>query len=296
MGREPPVIDHHFDAGPVLGQLDGDPGQSEPLPQGGATPGAGDPAHGTAAAHDRNAVARHHPVLHDESHQLLFGAPLAGHRQAAPSDEIVLVEPDHPLGAGLQGIGRRVGILTDDEVSLFQAQYPLGFQAKGGNAEFLARLHQGGPHVFTVFRREVDLPAGLSHEAYAKEQAGDAGYFSPEGAHVPERLGRQVDAGDFREGFPGPGTGDVYRRRSRGHIGYVGAPSQTGLPPVEPLLHNVRVTGGGRDEIGVLAGAGDGPVVHYRPVIGTHQAVAYPSYRQVGEPVGVEAVQQSPGV
>ena len=100
---------------------------------------------------------------------------------------------------------------THDDVLLFESEHTLCFYAKGENIELLAGFHDGIPHVFAVFSRKVNLPAGLAHEADAQHETGHARHFGFAAAHVAETLVTEVSFRQFGECLTGFGTGHVYR-------------------------------------------------------------------------------------
>ena len=51
------------------------------------------------------------------------------------ADEVRLLAADRPAHSGFRRMGQAVGVLSDDNVALFQAQYALGLDAHGPDAE-----------------------------------------------------------------------------------------------------------------------------------------------------------------
>ena len=57
------------------------------------------------------------------------------HTSSGLPDEVVLVQLHQPVEAGTEGLSDRVGVLSDDEVALFEPHDPLSLEPEGSDAE-----------------------------------------------------------------------------------------------------------------------------------------------------------------
>ena len=96
--------------------------------------------------------------------------------------------------------------------------------------------------------------------------------------HVGEGVGIEVGIGELQKKVAGAGPGDVDGGVGCGDVGDVDAAGTRSGPPLEPLLHEVRVAGAGGDVEVVGADAGDGAVVHDDTRVGADDAVTGAAY------------------
>jgi hypothetical protein len=68
-----------------------------------------------------------------------------------------------------------VGILADDDVSLFEAQYALRLNAEGLNAESLPGIDKPVPHLGAKARKAMDFVAERSDKADGQDAHGYPG-------------------------------------------------------------------------------------------------------------------------
>src|ERR671912_2717599 len=101
--------------------------------------------------------------------------------------EVILVELDQRAQTGAVSPGEPVGVLSDDEVTLLQAQDALRLYAERSYAEVGSSFHERLPHVEPIGGGYVDLVAQLASEADAPHEAvfytGDTSGANP---HVGE--------------------------------------------------------------------------------------------------------------
>ena len=102
-----------------------------------------------------------------------------------------LTSQSRPAAIGLRD---RVGVLTDDEVTLLEPHDPLSLEPEGSDPKVAPLLHERLPHLEAVAGRHMDLVAQLAREPDPPHQAvADTGDRPGSHVHVPEGLGRQVD-------------------------------------------------------------------------------------------------------
>ena len=81
------------------------------------------------------------------------------------ADEVRLLAPDGPAHSGFRRVCQAVGVLADDNVALFQAQYALGLDAHGPDAERLARRHRLVPEFLAPAGGDVDFVAQVRRQS-----------------------------------------------------------------------------------------------------------------------------------
>ena len=138
-------IDQYADLATFFGHLHRYPGQSEALARRWAASGAGYTSDGRTAGDHRNPIIRYQPVLHDEADQLVAQSPVTNGEETGPANEVLLVEADRPFHVAFQRVRHGVGVLPDDDVLLFQAQYSLRLQPERSDVELAARVDDGFP-------------------------------------------------------------------------------------------------------------------------------------------------------
>ena len=156
-------------------------------------------------------------------------------------------------------------------------------------------LHQRVPHVLAVRGGEVDLVADLADEPDAQDQARHAGDVGLLGVQVLESLGRAVEIGQLAQDLPGSRTGQVDRGEALGHVGQPDVHPPVGQPPREPLLDRAGAARGRGHVVRVLVDPADRPVVDDPAGVGADHAVADPAGLEVGEAIGIEAVEELAG-
>src|SRR6266852_3882616 len=124
--------------------------------------------------HDGGTFGRRLATFDRKAHQPLERAMLLKVDQRPAPEKIRLVQLDDPGQACRVGCREGIRVLADDEVLLLEAQDSLGFEAEGGDAEVVARLHQLVPEVHAVGARRMDLVTQLAHEADAQDEDRDA--------------------------------------------------------------------------------------------------------------------------
>src|SRR4029077_20676741 len=110
------------------------------------------------------------------------------------ADEIGLAELYELLKTKAQHLRKSVGILSDDNVSLFQPQDALGFDAESFNSEVASTFDQRFPYVQPEAGLHVQLVAQLTGEAQAQQIAAiHAGNAALARSHVRKGRGLQID-------------------------------------------------------------------------------------------------------
>src|ERR1700680_2882986 len=112
------------------------------------------------------------------THQLLSRPARLEDRQAALSYEEGFLHRHRPHGVRLVRVGQPVGILTDDEMALFQAQHALRFHAERAYGPRPAGRPKRLPDLGSAAGRNVDFISQLTHEADAHQASSDAGDMS----------------------------------------------------------------------------------------------------------------------
>ena len=108
---------------------------------------------------------------------------------------------------------------------------------------------------------EVHLPASLSDETDAQQQAWDARHLSLHRAHIPETAPGKIDVRELGQGLPRPRPGYVDRSERGCDVNDVGAIGGPRIPPVEPFLYDIGVAGSGGHEVSVFSQARDRTVI-----------------------------------
>src|SRR5690606_936201 len=122
--------------------------------------------------------------------------------------QAVLGLRNHAAHAEIDGGDRSISVLANDDVAFFGAQDVHGLGAVGGDAEFIAGLHQQLPDVTAGVGGDVDFVGQFAREADAQ----DAGEYTIYGAfletHEGEGFVAEVDVlADFLQDFAGVGAG-----------------------------------------------------------------------------------------
>ena len=131
---------------------------------------------------------------------------------------------------------------------LLQPEQPLRLDAEGTDVELAARFEKAVPHVLTVIRGEVDLPAGFAHEADPYQETGDPGHVRLGAAHVGERLRAQVAVRQLAHEIARLRSRDIDGREPARDVGDVDTPARPHCPPFEPLVDELDIAGRRGDE------------------------------------------------
>src|SRR5262249_20772462 len=102
---------------------------------------------------------------------------------------------DRPGHVGLVGMREAIGILADDDVTLFQTENALRLDAEGTDALRLAGFHERVPDMLATMRGHVDLVAELTNESHTQQTTRHARHGTQAHAQIWECLWREIDIG-----------------------------------------------------------------------------------------------------
>ena len=121
----------------------------------------------------------------------------------------------------------------------------------------------------------MNLPTDFTHKADAHQQSLYFGHLSLPASHVRECLGFEITISQLRENVPRFWTRQVHRSQPTRNVCNVNVPARTGEPPLHPLLDEIQVPGGGRDEIVVVGQSRNSAVIEHDPGIVAEDRVAH---------------------
>src|SRR5690606_4112838 len=182
------------------GELGRDVGQADGLLEGGAHGPRGDHAHFPSVVEDRIAAAGDATVLEGEAHELSVHALGALAKQRLLADEIVLVELDHPVEAGLEGRVFPGELVAVEAERRLQAKGIARAQAAGPGSG----LDERRPQRLRVLGAAEELEAVLAGVAGPRHDGRLAGEVRLGEAEVADR--GEVDRGEWLQGGLRPGT------------------------------------------------------------------------------------------
>ena len=258
---------------------------------------ARDPPRRLAADHDLAALYRDRAgrALEADEHPLeaavcdLLGRPF-------PDPVELLVVLHEPWHRRLVQVRLGIGVLAHDHVALLEPQDPLGLEAERLRIEIGGLLEDRVPHVLGERTRKVELVAELADEADAQRERRHAGDRDVLRVEVGEAVGREVVVGDPLHRLAGVRAGDVDGSECSRHVGELDIHEPHRVPPREPLIDGVGTARGGRHVEGVVVDPGHDAVVHDPAGVAGEHAVAGAADLEVGEAIGVDAIEEGAGV
>ena len=125
-----------------------------------------------------------------------------------------------------------------------------------------------------------------------RSERGHAGDRRALGVEVGEGLVGAVEVGEAAHDLAGARTGEVDRGEALGDVGQRDVHAPVGQPPREPLLDGAGAARRRGDVEALVVEPADGAVVHDAPGVGGEHAVADAPGLEVGEAVGVQAVEE----
>ena len=106
------------------------------------------------------------------------------------------------------------------------------------------------------------------------------------------RLELKSQSVSFAQYIAALGSSQVHRPITRCHVADVHVPILCQSVAIQPLMNEIKVAAGGSDKIAILCQSRDCAIIQDDAALVAHQRIADLVDAQIGEPVGVNVIQQ----